>query len=92
MSLSDQVGKNVTIEGTAKNAAAGAVVMTDDGPLYVSGVESWDKATNGKKVSITGTVRAKDGGKMQNDQGEHIHGIPGEHFVIESATWALAGN
>ncbi|MFT3694856.1 MAG: hypothetical protein QM831_17030 [Kofleriaceae bacterium] len=90
MSLSESVGKQITVEGTARNAAAGAVIMTGDGPIYLQGIESWDKATDGKQVSVTGTLRAQDNGSLVNDKGEYSHGIPGKKYELASATWKPA--
>jgi hypothetical protein len=90
MSLADRVGSKVTVEGTARNGAAGAVVVTSDGPVYLDGLESWDKATDGKRVSARGVLRVQAGGNLVNAKGEHSHGVPGERLVIEAATWNLA--
>jgi hypothetical protein len=90
MSLADKVGSKVTIEGTARNGAAGAVVVTSDGPVYLGGLESWDKATDGKRVSASGVLRAHSGGSLVNAKGEYSHGVPGDRLVIEAATWNLA--
>ena len=60
MSLDQKVGTQVTIDGTARNAMAGAVVLlADRTPVYVDGVESWDDATDGKKISASGTLRKR---------------------------------
>lgn len=90
MDLQNNVDTKVTIDGVARNAAGGAVVMTDDRtPIYVGGLDKWDKATDGKKVSATGTLRRQDAGDLKNDKGEYSHGVPGERFVLEQPTWKL---
>lgn len=91
MSLEQQVDTQVTIEGTARNAMAGAVVLTADRtPIYVEGLERWDSAFDGKKVSASGTLRKRGGDDTVNAAGEHSSGITGNHFVLEQPTWALS--
>ena len=91
MDLQSKVGRQVTIEGTARNAAAGAVVLTDDRtPIYVDGLERWDRATDGKKVSASGTLRKRGGDQVVNDRGEYRHGTPGDRFVLEQPSWKVS--
>lgn len=91
MSLDQKVGTHVTIEGTARNAMAGAVVLTADRtPIYVDGLERWDGAFDGKKISASGTLRKRGGDDVVNDAGEHASGIAGSHFVLEQPSWALS--
>jgi len=91
MSLDQQVGTKVTIRGTARNAAAGAVVLTDDRtPVYVAGLDRWDRATDGKQISASGTLRKVGGDPVVNDRGEHSHGVPGDRFVLEQPTWTVS--
>ncbi len=90
MSLDQLVGNNVTIEGTARNAAAGAVVLTEDRtPVYVAGLERWDRTLDGKKVSASGTLRREASDELVNAKGEHNSGV-GAHFVLEGPSWKLA--
>jgi len=87
------VGNEVTLEGTALEAHAGAVVMLADGnPVYVTGLEEWDAAFFRQTVRVTGKLRRKKLGPnpSTNDKGEHSHGIQGTDVVIDDATWALA--
>jgi len=90
MSLEDKVGANVTIEGVARNAKAGAVVLIDDHTsVYVAGLDCWNGVTEGKQVSVTGTLRKRGGDNVVNAKGEYSAGIPGDHLVLEHATWTL---
>ena len=91
MSLDTQVGSQVTIEGTARNAMAGAVVLTADRtPVYVDGLERWDGAFDGKKVSASGTLRKRGPDDVVAGNGEQASGIAADHFVLEQPTWALS--
>lgn len=89
-SLEQMVGRKVTIEGVARNAAAGAVVFTDDRtPVYVAGLDRWDSATDGKKISASGTLRKRGGSSLVNTKGEVSEGIPGYHFELEQPSWTV---
>lgn len=91
MSLDTKVNTQVTIEGTARNAMAGAVVlMPDRTPVYVAGLERWDSQFDGKKISASGTLRKRGGDDTQGANGEVSSGISGDHFVLEQPTWALS--
>ena len=91
MSLNTKVDTQVTIEGTARNAMAGAVVlMPDRTPVYVAGLERWDSQFDGKKISASGTLRKRGGDDTTNANGEASSGITGDHFVLEQPTWALS--
>lgn len=89
--LQQLVDNDVTIEGTARNAAAGAVVLTDDRtPIYIDGLDAWDRATDGKKVRAKGKLRKRNAGPLVNTKGEHSHGVPGDRFVLEQPSWSVA--
>jgi hypothetical protein len=87
------VGQSVTLVGTARNAVLGAlVVLSDNSTVYVDGLESWDKATDRKKIKVTGTLRKKKlaPDPVTNEKGEHSHGMVGSSMVIEDAKWEIA--
>lgn len=92
MSLEKMVDSEVTIEGTARNAAAGAVVLTDDRtPVYMDGMDRWDRTADGKKVSAKGTLRKRgNSDPLVNDKGEVRHGVAGDQFVLEKPSWTLS--
>ncbi len=91
MSLDSKIDSQVTIEGTARNAMAGAVVMTADRtPVYVDGLERWDSAFDGKKINATGTLRKRSPDDVVAGNGEQSSGIASAHFVLEQPTWALS--
>jgi len=87
-SLDTMVDQTVTIEGVARNAAGGAIVMTEDRtPVYLDGMDRWDRTTDGKQVTVKGTLRKHGGQKTVNDKGEYIHGFPDARFVVEKPSW-----
>jgi hypothetical protein len=91
MSLEQKIGTQVTVDGTARNAMAGAVVlMADRTPVYIAGLDSWDDAFDGKKISASGTLRKRGADDVLANSGEQRSGITGDHFVLEQPTWALS--
>jgi len=84
--LGARVGTTVEVEGIAVNAAGGAIVMLEDGPVYIAGLDAWDDATRGTEVRYRGVLRIRDGGDQITVLGEPTHGIPSEHWVIESGS------
>ena len=91
MDLQGRLDTRVTIVGTAQNASRGAIVLTDDRtPVYVDGLERWDRSTDGKQVSATGMLRRRAGEAVVNERGESSHGIPSDRFVLEEASWSVS--
>jgi hypothetical protein len=84
-------GAKTTVRGVARDAKGGAVVVTDGGPVYVIGLESWPKELAGRKVEVTGVVRQKK--HLPDPVGpkrEIAQGAWGDQRVIEGATWKAA--
>ena len=92
-SLAQHVGQQATISGTARNAMAGAVVLTEDRtPVYIAGLERWDDSFDGSEVRVSGTlVRGSAAPQAStNAQGEVSHGMEGDNFVLQGAKWEKA--
>lgn len=87
MNLDQNVDKQVTIESVAENASQGAIVTVGRTPVYIDGLQRWDRALDGKKVTVTGTLRREAGDEVVNAKGEYSHGVPNGRFVLESASW-----
>jgi hypothetical protein len=86
------LGKTVTLQGTAHDAKGGAVLMIpNDVPIYIENLPCWPDDVFGKQVSVTGVLRKKklipdpyispDGGISQ--------GAIGTQTVLENAEWKL---
>ena len=90
MSLDSKLGTQVTIDGTARNAALGAVVVGEKGmPIYIDGLERWDRAIDGKPVSVTGKLQKIAPDDVVDANGVYSHGAPGSRFVLEQASWTV---
>ena len=58
-----------TITGTAKDAKAGAVVVTTDNAVYyLDKLEAWSSDVVGKQVRVTGKVVVKKPGKHKENE------------------------
>jgi hypothetical protein len=88
------VDQQVTLDGVAMDAFSGAVVMLADNiPIYVDGLDEWDDALFKKRLHVSGTLRRRQLGADPgpNAKGEYSHGKFGAELVIEDATWVVAG-
>jgi len=89
----DLLDTNITAIGEAHDAYQGAMVLlSDDTPLYVAGLESWDPSVKTKQVKVTGMLRRR---KLQPDpsvnaKGERSPGAYGGVFIIDDAVWEVA--
>ena len=93
--LASLVGTKATINGTARNAHAGAVVLTDDRtPVYIDGLESWDETDlDGESVAVEGTLNKRPIVPQAETaaDGAVSHGMDAEAvFVIDNASWSKA--
>ncbi len=90
--LSENMGKTVTLHGTARDAKGGAVLLLPNNvPIYIEGLPCWSNEFFGKEVSVTGVLREKklipdpyiapDGGISQ--------GAVGTQQALEKAKWKL---
>ncbi|MCS6916027.1 MAG: hypothetical protein RMK29_13400 [Myxococcales bacterium] len=87
------INQRVTLVGTARDAASGAVVLLSDGtPVYIRGLDYWDRGWNWKRIRASGVLReAKLAPDPEvNQQGEVSHGMYGDALVLEGATWEEA--
>ena len=88
--FASKVGQTVTIDGTARNARMGAVVLTDERtPIYLEGLQEWDSSTNGKPVAVTGelVLRSLAPNPTVGPNGEVSHGMEGDAYVVRAPTW-----
>jgi hypothetical protein len=81
-----QLGETVTVRGTARTGAAGAFVALEGRPVYLAGVERWDRATEGHPVEATGVLRRREA--PQSDVA--IHDVDGGQFILDEPRWTVA--
>lgn len=90
---SDYVGKVVELRGVAKNAKGGAVVVIDEVPIYVRGLDGWPSDALDKRVVVHGTLDEKAylPEATKNAKGEISQGVePGSRQkVITLGDWEI---
>lgn len=82
-----------TIEGWARDAKGGAVLLSDDGStLYVAHLPAWPSELHGRRVIVEGTVASEQYiPEAQIDaKGAISQGAVGRQQVIHATRWALA--
>lgn len=84
---------DTTLQGTARDAKGGAVVVLESGEVvYVAGLFEWPPDVFGKRVKVTGRLRQK---KMIPDPqvdpvtGAVSAGAVGEQDVLENPQWEI---
>lgn len=89
--LSNMVDTKATIEGTARNAHLGAVLLTEDRtPIYIDGLRSWDDTgLDGQQIKVEGMLRRRKlaPDPVVEDDGSVSHGVEGDNYVFENASW-----
>ncbi len=87
------MSKIVTIEGTARDAKMGAVVVSETGgAIYVEKLDAWPGDVHGKNVRVTGILAtSKLIPDPVNEKGELVAGAWGEQTVLRDATWEVVG-
>ena len=79
-----------TIEGKARDAKAGAVVVLDGGePVYIEGLDYWPSDIEGKRVRATGFLKQKKliPDPVVDSEGAISQGAEGDQTVLEGASW-----
>lgn len=94
MILDKQLGKVITLVGTAYDAKAGAMILTEnESAVYIRGLDEWPGQYSGKKISVSGLL-TKD--KLVPDpvigrDGGISTGAYGEDYVLDNAEYKLMG-
>ncbi len=87
----EHVGQAVTFRGPAMTGAAGAIVMAAGEPVYIGGLDAWDKEVEGKPVEVSGVLRLRESGMPSPPpDGLPLHGIDEDTYVLDDAQWALS--
>ena len=87
LSLQEMVNKTVTLEGKATNAKAGAILLVDNDPVYIEGLNSWSNNFIDKQISVFGKLVVKSfvpQAEVSNN-GEISQGGSGDdNYVLEN--------
>ena len=90
MASTKDTGTTVTIEGTAEDAKAGAIVHTPGSePVYIDGLENgWPKEIHRKRVRVTGVRRVEK--RIPDPQTDPISaGAFGDQSILYDAKWTV---
>ena len=80
----------ITVSGFALDAKAGAIIMVnDDTPYYIDGLEHWEEKYYGKKVIVTGYLK-KVKHKQRSTSDKKVQEMKGTQLVIMEPEWRLA--
>jgi hypothetical protein len=78
--------RTITVRGTARTGAAGALVLVpDELPVYVGSLRRWPAELEGVELEVTGTVRIQ---AAQVESGARVQGLADDVRVLEDATWS----
>ncbi|HLP90637.1 MAG TPA: hypothetical protein VK184_18900 [Nostocaceae cyanobacterium] len=83
----NKINQCVTIHGVAKNAKLGAVVLScEDTPVYIEGVEMWERDIVDQAIAISGTLRRKklSPNPIVDANGGYSTGAEGDVYVLEN--------
>ena len=86
--LEKHTDQRLTVTGTARTAAGGAMVSVDKRPIYIEDLEAWDDELEGQRVEVTGVLRRRP--SLIPEDGPHSHGL-GPTWALEDASWSAAG-
>lgn len=89
--LENSLDRPVVIRGTAENAKAGAVVVTDlDEAVYLQDLDEWPDDLLGKRVAAEGTLRRRRiYPQIEMDDGVPSQGMSGEPWVLEVERYSV---
>ena len=75
----DIMSKKVLLEGVAKDAKGGAVLVTGDGIVYIKGLQSWNDDMLNKKITVEGILKEEQYLRVStvNEKGEISQGVEG---------------
>ena len=85
------IGQKIALLGTARNAKAGAVLITtDESVIYIKGLESWSPELVDQQVSVNGVLKKE---KLIPDpeidkNGGISSGATGTQLVLEKAEYS----
>jgi hypothetical protein len=85
--LKARVDDQVTIAGTALNAASGAIVSLHGRPVYLSVVSGWPPEVLGREIEVTGRLAFVP---APAPEGPVVHKLD-DSYELKDASWTLTG-
>jgi hypothetical protein len=85
--LETRVDEQVTVAGTALNAASGAIVSLQGRPIYVSALGAWPPEVVGREIEVTGRLAFL---AAPAPEGPVVHKLD-DSYELQDASWTLTG-
>ena len=86
--------KAITIEGTALNAKAGAVVGANGVSYYIESLSAWPETVYNKTVKVSGDLEVIDHSQesMKDEQGRWLQKPRGRQHIASQVGWSHASH
>lgn len=85
------VGRRVHLAGVARDAKGGAVLLVENEPVYLEGLDAWPTEAHGQRVAASGTLASRQHlpEATRDAKGAVSQGAQGKQLVLEKPTWRL---
>ena len=86
-----QLGKTITLTGTAQNAKLGAVLLVDGDAIYLKDKNAWEPEILNQKVQVKGILQKYDPPVAEKKNGEWSAGVSenSRTYRLENIKWEL---
>lgn len=92
MELEKLIGQKVNLNGTAKDAKGGAVLITPEGyVIYIKGLDFWPSELFDKSISVSGLLKNEKfiPDPIIDENGAISTGAYGDQLVLENAEYSV---
>ncbi len=93
MKVEKQIGQKVNLNGTAKDAKGGAVLLTPEGNvIFIKGLEFWPSEFLDKKISVSGLLKEEKliPDPLIDEDAVISTGAYGNQLILENAEYYLS--
>ena len=91
MKIEKQIGQEVNLNGTAKDAKGGAVLLIPEGEvIYIKGLEFWPSEILDKEISVSGLLKEEKfiPDPIIDENGAISTGAYGNQLILENAEYS----
>jgi len=92
MELEKLIGQKVNLNGTAKDAKGGAVLITPEGyVIYIKGLDFWPSELFDKSISVSGLLKNEKfiPDPIIDENGAISTGATGDQLVLENSEYSV---
>ena len=90
--IDKMIDQNVTLIGTAKNAKAGALLITtDNSAIYIKGLDYWAPELLNQQLTVSGVLKKEKfiPDPVIDKSGGISTGATGKQLVLENAEYSI---